>query len=258
MQAIADAIERFTAAASVASATEDRNLEAAAYGAIARAYRSLYYENLHNGAGADPGLFQQAETFARRALDTQADFRISMRYGQPGPTNGVYQHLVVNLYHRMDPAYAYPRDPASGLLDPRVRHTPLVGQGPRGDSIYFQEKFTDYGDPLPVSRAAEAKLIIAEARLLAGDLTGAVQWMNEVRSASGLPAFQSDNADEIRQQLIYERKTEFWLEGRRWEDHRYYEILPDRWVDVNKAAGVHRRWPVSVQEENNNPNYSRG
>lgn len=254
-KAIADAVERLTSAAQVAKAGGNSNLEAGAYGSLARAYRSLYYEKLHYGSGPDPALFQQAESFARQAISTKADFLVNIRYGQPGATNGIYGNLNVDFYHRMAPWYAGRKDPVSGQADPRIVVSGSETPGARGDPRFWQGKYKSLGDPLPVSRAAEAELIIAEARLLAGDLPGAVEWINRVRTKAGLPDFASSNATEIRTQLIYERDTELWLEGRRMEDHRFYEVLPARWADVNKSEGVHGRYPVSDQEKNNNSNY---
>lgn len=257
-QAIRDAIERFESAAQVAAAAGNANLEAGAYGSIARAYRSLYFEELHHGAGSDPTLFQQAETLARQALATDPEFEVVLRYGDPGPTNPHYNQLIVDFRERPQPSYYQKLDPVSGEPDPRYPMTDQVDVGARGEPMHDQLKWTDFGDAEPLSRAAEAELIIAEARLVAGDLDGpdgAVVWINQVRARSGLPSFASSDANEIQAQLLHERDAELWLEGRSWEDHRYYEIIPERWLDSQKDIGVHVRFPVSVQEKNNNPNY---
>jgi starch-binding outer membrane protein, SusD/RagB family len=250
-QAIEDAIGKFQSAAQVASGAGNTNLAAASLGAAARGYRSLYYE----GGGSNAAHMQQAESLARQALDLDGNFRKNLRYGQPGASNGHFAGLVEGPYHRMHESYAFRPDPVTGEPDPRIihdaqPHTP----GPRGEVRYYQRKFGDRTDPLPASRAAEAEIIVAEARLIDGDLAGAVEWINRVRARSGLPAFQSGDAQAIWDQLIYERDTEFWLEGRRWEDHRYYNIVPMAWVQYNVDRGVGPRWPISDQERFNNPN----
>jgi hypothetical protein len=102
-QALRDAIERFEMAAQVAAAAGDTNLQAGAYGAIARAYRGLYYEELHHGAGADPTLFQQAETFGMLALNTHAEFNVGLRHGSPGPVNQLFNTLNIDIRHRPMP-----------------------------------------------------------------------------------------------------------------------------------------------------------
>ena len=256
-QALRDAIERFEMAAQVAAAAGDRNLEAGSYGAIARAYRGLYYEELHYGAGADPGLFQQAETYGMRALNTHADFNVELRHGSPGPVNQLYNTLNIDIRHRPTPQYYQRPDPVSGVPDDvRIKLGPQIDVGLRNEPVHLQSKWTGFSDPVSVSRAAEAELVVAEARLIAGDLAGAVLWINRVRSKASLPDFQSTVAADVRTQLIYERDTEFWLEGRRWEDHRYYEIIPPKWPGSQVAIGVHQRFRVSVTEMANNPHYA--
>lgn len=253
-EAIQDAFEDFQAAATIAGAANDRNLQAASLGGAARAQRSLYYE----GGATNPSFMQQAESLARQALDVDDDYRKDLRYGQPGTSNGHFTGMVEGPYHRMHVSYAFRPDPVSGEPDPRIihdanPHTP----GPRGEVRYYQRKFNSRTQGMPASRAAEAELIIAEARLIAGDLPAAVEWINRVRRKSNLPDFSSTDASEIREQLIYERDTELWLEGRRWEDHRYYNIIPLAWVQYNVDIGVGPRWPISVQERFNNPNIGR-
>ncbi|MEX2530086.1 MAG: RagB/SusD family nutrient uptake outer membrane protein [Gemmatimonadota bacterium] len=254
-QGLRDAIDRFQSAAQIAAAAGDANLEAGAYGAIARAYRGLYFETIHGGAGADPSLFQQAETFARQALDTDSDYSVELRYGSPGAVNGLYNTFNVGFRHRPTPQYFQRLDPVSGEPDPRFMLGPEVAKGVQGEPMHNQFKWGDFSSPLAVNRAAEARLIIAEARLVAGDLDGAVEWINRVRSNWDLPDFASSDTGEIQDQIIYERSAELWLEGRAWEDHRYYEIIPSAWSDVQKQRGVHERFPVSVREQANNPNY---
>lgn len=256
-QAIDSAIVRFKQAAAIAAAAGDTHLEAAAHGSLARAYRSMYFEELHHGSGEDRTLFQRAEAAAAEALSLDANFNMVVRYEPPGSGNGVYN--VLNLgsppNNRMGPAFLNKIDPVSGERDPRIEHSEQQGTSIHGDPIHVQLKYKSLGDDIPVSRAAEAELIIAEARLLDDDLDEAVKYINRVRARSALPEFSSTDSNEVRQQLLYERSVEFWLEGRRWPDHRYYGIVPDSWVDVNKTAGVHRRWIISRTERNANPYY---
>jgi hypothetical protein len=159
----------------------------------------------------------------------------------------------------MHETYAFRPDPVTGEVDPRIIFNPEPETpGPRGETRYRQMKYPALTSPLPASRAAEAELIVAEARLLEDDLPEAVTYINLVRARSGLDPFASADADEIRDQLLYERDTELWLEGRRWEDHRYYDIIPLAWIQRNIDLGTKDRWPISVQERFNNPNIAGG
>lgn len=258
VQAIQDAIEKFNQAASIAQAAGETDFAAAATGAIARAYRSLYWEDFHHGAGGG-GNFQQAAAAAAQALALSDNFREDVNYQQPGSSNGFWGMFNSSVYTRMDPMWADLEDPASGARDPRIQHSEQQGFSLRENwPVYLQHKYADRSADMPASRADEARLIIAEYEAMFGDLAVAVSMINEVRSDVGLADFSSTDQAEVITQLKYERRAELWLENRRWQDMRYYEEISDRWNDASKAAGVHRRWPVSQRERSTNPAYTGG
>lgn len=258
VQGIGDAIAKFQEAASIAQAAGDAEFAAAATGAIARAYRSLYWEDFHHGAGGGSN-FQQAATAAAQALALDDDFREDANYQQPGSSSGFWGNFNSSVYVRIDPDWADMVDPVSGVRDPRIQHSIQQGFSLRGNRpVYLQHKYADRSSDMPVSRADEARLIIAEYEAMFGSLAAAVSMINEVRSGVGLADFSSTDQAEIITQLKYERRVELWLENRRWQDMRYYEEIPDRWNDASKAAGVHRRWPVSQRERSTNPAYTGG
>ena len=274
---IGDAIERFEQAAQIAGAAGDANYQAAALGQIARAYRALYFEEMHLRDNQDPALFTQAEAAALQALQADPDYDVSLRFGAPGGSNDMASlGGPFGGVNRMDESYLFVEDPVTGEWDPRLPHEEEVRAEPLGNTS-FNLKFAAREAPLPISRAAEAMLIIAEARLLDGDPPGAVGWINQTRAAartrvsspdwadpargwppqrplSDLPDFASSDFDEIYAQLRHERRAEFWMELRRWQDMRYYGILPYRWFDTNKAMGVQLRWPPAPEEISNNAN----
>lgn len=236
-EAIQTALDHFESAAQIAGAGGDVNLQAGAQGAVARSYRSLYYEPIALGSGSgNISLFQQAETWARQALQTSPNFNVKIRFGAPGPANRL------SGSYSLSPKFADLKDPVSGQTDPRVQHE-APRQDPEGVFIRSLKYYPDQYTPISVSRAAEAELIVAEARLLAGDLPEAVNFINRVRARSDLPPFDSDDEDEIWDQLKYEREVELLLEGRRWEDMRYYNILAWDWDEVNQLEGMSKRWP---------------
>lgn len=275
---IKDAIERFTQAAQIAGAAKNANYQAAALGQVARAYRALYFEELHLRKNKDPSLFAKAEAAARQALAASPNYDVSLKFGAPGGSNDMASlGGPFGGVNRIDESYLFVADPVTGKWDPRLPHEEQVRTEPLGKTA-FNLKFHKRETPLPVSRAAEAMLIIAEARLLAGDLAGAVDRINQTRAAakvrtsqtswadpargwppkqrplSDLPAFSSNNFNAIYAQLRHERRAEFWMELRRWQDMRYYEVFPPRWFDVNRAMGVHLRWPPSPEEVNASKN----
>lgn len=81
-------------------------------------------------------------------------------------------------------------------------------------------------DPIPVFRTAEMYLILAEARLNQGNVSGAEDALNTVRNARGLDDFDNDddaatansNA-EIYDAIVRERRVELAFEG-----HRFFDL----------------------------------
>ena len=147
------AIDILETAASIGRSAGDMEVVAAAEATIARAYRSIYFDT----GGNDASLFEEAAQHAQAALDAQSDFVFYARYAQPGSENGLFDALANgSTYDLMDPKIAYIEDPASGVEDPRVQHTDQQGVGSRGDTIYWQQKYTSRDDDIPVSSWEEA------------------------------------------------------------------------------------------------------
>lgn len=241
-------------AADVSAAAGASEYVAAAYATMARAHRSLYFETGAN----DLAHFDRARAAAELALQADAELRIDARYSPPGSSNRAYTSWDIGVFYDiMGDDYANQVDPVSGERDPRINHAPWSGlMSTFGDSVFQQLKYPNRESPVRVSSWQEAELILAEAELLGGDLAQAAAHINNVRAAAGLPDFGGGTAQEVRDQLLYERRTEFWLELRRWQDMRYYGIVPERWDPAMKEEGVDRRFPVSLRERSTNPHYT--
>ncbi len=116
----------------------------------------------------------------------------------------------------------------NGAPDPRVAVTNTGRAGTvAGSQIWTADKYPVATTSMPIARYAEAQLIIAEARLATGDLTGAAAAINVVRAARpSLPAYSAAGrtAAEVRTDLIEERRRELFLEGHRLGDIRRYGI----------------------------------
>ena len=78
----------------------------------------------------------------------------------------------------------------------------------------------------------EGQLIIAEAEHAAGNLAGAVAIINTLHTNAGLPAFASTDAQEVIDQIIYERSAEMFLES-----HHLYDITRFN-IPLVPAVGV--------------------
>jgi hypothetical protein len=248
---IEQAVSRFGVAAQIAAAAGDENFQAGILGSRARAQRSLYFER-----GQQASYFEDAAQSATEALALRPNYRVDVRYQQPGSANAVFARASTGaLYDGMHPRFANRVDPVSGDPDPRIAHTAQLGTDPYGRDIYEPLKYTSRDTDIAASRWQEAELILAEYHLvITGNLPQAVIHLNRVRSAAELPSFDSSDAAEVRAQLEYERETEFWLEGRRMQDMRYWNIIPEDWTSSAQAQGW-RKWPVSQQERDTNPHY---
>ncbi|MFU8861266.1 MAG: RagB/SusD family nutrient uptake outer membrane protein [Cyclonatronaceae bacterium] len=141
-----------------------------------------------------------------------------------------------------------------GVDDPRVP-VEFAAQNSSGVDVYRTTKYTAFGSPIALARSAEAKLIRAEA---AGGQT-AVNLINELRAVHGLPDFSSNNETEIRNQVIEERRREFFLESQTLYDLTRYNLPLNpapgsQYRDQNDTYGDQRCMPLPDVERNNNPN----
>jgi hypothetical protein len=153
-----------------------------------------------------------------------------------------------------------------GVPDPRV---PVTNPGnlKAADNLvprWTQTKYPLVTSPLPIARYAEAQLIIAEAQR--GQT--AVDIINRLHTAANIPPFDPavDNTpgpttDRIMNQIIEERKREFFLESHHLGDFRRYN-LPQRpavgevypWTGGG-FYGDARCFPAPFSEKAANPNF---
>ncbi len=125
--------------------------------------------------------------------------------------------------------------------------------------FYIQQKFPSYADPIRLASGLEARYIEAEA---SGDINERLDLINERRTANGLGAFSSADADAVLTELLEQKGRDFWLEGRRmgdWRrnpDHVNYIIQPgDNYYKPEVGTvGTQTCWPLPAAEKDNNPN----
>jgi hypothetical protein len=157
---------------------------------------------------------------------------------------------------------------------------PRTAAAPNGIPLKY---FTGDAD-ITLIKWQEMHLILAEAAWRDGDLGAAVEHINAIRTAGEaftiadgeiklvpfeLPAFEVDPSagaggatDQVRDQIIYERAAEFWLEGLRWADARRYLDAPfngpaiSPWPPAEWVGGADPRQtlPIGITELRQNPN----
>jgi len=217
-------------------------------------------------------LGQVAAAGADAAL-VPAGFVVNAVASGAGPVrqqNHVFIHTRQSNYSSVDPSFVGLT--FGGVDDPRVQVNVTGSVGSDGVTIIRQVlKYADRGASIPVARYAEAQLILAEANVAAGNLQGAVDIINALHTAAGLPAYDGNGktAAQVRDQVIEERRRELFLEGQRLGDMNRYQLprLPadgtpfpnggtygSQACPEANAQGYPFGFPLPDIERNNNPN----
>jgi starch-binding outer membrane protein, SusD/RagB family len=149
--------------------------------------------------------------------------------------------------------------------DPRVPFdsslTVLVGDAAVGNlgrvRWYFQTKYPDRTSGINLATGWEMRLIEAEAKLIAGDVPGAMTSLNLHRVALNLTPWTAANATEAWAALKRERGIELWLEARRLGDLKRWAALnrPGALNPLEEVAGRNLCFATPLSEKQTNPNY---
>lgn len=154
----------------------------------------------------------------------------------------------------------------NGAADPRVAVTNTGRTGTAaGAQIWTPDKYSALTSAMPIARYAEAQLIVAEAKVAANDLAGAVAAINVVRaSRAGVPAYDGtgQTAAQIKATIIEDRRRELFLEGHRLGDLRRYAVAftPVAGTAYPGGGGIYGTqtcFPLPDVERVNNPNISK-
>jgi starch-binding outer membrane protein, SusD/RagB family len=156
----------------------------------------------------------------------------------PAPTtNPIYNLAMVLQYvggttNFVRAAEAADRRPAYWL---QTTVAPVAGNP--GDSLsYTLRKYSTQNESFPLYLPDEMKLIRAEALARQGNLTGARDLINQVRTqttssldepVAGLAALSATDLPDLNsvlRQIGYERRYELYMQGLRWEDTRRLPI----------------------------------
>lgn len=249
-QLFAEAEARFSAAIDAATAAQDNSILSTALAGRARA--RLDQQN-YAGARADAELVPP--DFVRNATYSTSKVRRE---------NRVYTQMWRDNFASVDEPFR--NASFKGVVDDRVG---AVNSGETGQDattiVWRANKYPDIGSPIPIASGREAQLIIAEAALNgAGNPGEAVDIINDLHTAAGLPAYDPNEAGAktIRDQLIEERSRELFLEGHRlWDIIRFELPLnpPAGTPYPPKAGGSYGSqlcFPLPDIERNNNPTIS--
>jgi hypothetical protein len=246
----ARADSQFTEAMAVARAANRTDLERAAI-----AGRASVRGWLGNWAAAavDAALVPADFSFAVRRSIESPDVTTNM-FGRANQNAPWRSHSESGTWYE---------DYYTAMKDPR---TPWASDPafPRGDGRpvpwLYEMKYGGKGagliSPVRLASGAEARLIIAESRLRAGDIPGTLAIINQLRTAAGVPVRTATTTAEAWTALKLERFIVLWLEARLLWDHRRYslESTPGPLPDRLNMAGRSLCFPISDAEANTNPN----
>lgn len=237
----------FTEAITVATAAANTNLTN-----TARAGRASVRLLRNDLAGAAADATTIADNFVYRMPYFTTDLDQYNRLYWSTANQPYRAHTVWNTYYE---------NYRKTTLDPRVPFdsslTILVGDAAVGNlgrvRWYFQTKHNSPSAPINLVSGWEMRLIEAEAKLVAGDVTGAMALINKHRLSLGLAPWTAASEAEAWTHLKRERGIELWIEGRRLGDFR-------RWTAVNRPGtaedmtGRDLCFPIPLSERETNPN----
>lgn len=150
--------------------------------------------------------------------------------------------------------------------DTRVQHAQGNTAGGPDEII---QKYPNLDDDIPLVNWKEMRLIQAEYALSQSQPGQAIGFINEVRSADGLPTISGTyltqltaNPDQLEDAIIEERRRALWLEGRFWTtktlnpDKLWFPRNVGQWVNQSSTdqlgGGVRMLMPDDEYEINPN------
>jgi hypothetical protein len=144
-------------------------------------------------------------------------------------------------------------------VDKRVIVTDANRTATDGTRIWVQNKYSGLAVGIPLATYDEAQLILAEVALRQGSPTGAVGYINNLRTRAALPAYTGGTSTaEVMALLIEERRRELFLEGHHLYDARRFDLAltPAAGTAFAKGGtyGNTRCLPLPNIERFNNPN----
>lgn len=219
---------------------------------------TLHYNQSYGGSGFSPwnGFTTIAETYNRFDQENDVRFRDSSIASQQGIALGLLEGLQRDkdgtpLTDRNNNPLAFtveaPLITGGATLETAgvrvIKYQPdyLSSDQGRGanDYVYF--------------RYSDAVLMRAEARLRQGNTAGALTDINSVRTARGLNALSSINADE----LLDERSRELYWEGHRRQDLIRFGKFTDAWTNKPASNNDKLIFPIPQSAIDVNPNLTQ-
>ena len=246
--------EHFTRAIQIAAAapagTAARTIQTAAYGG-----RASVRINLGDWDGALSDAAHVPDDFVFYAL-------YSPNSGREGNTIWTESQSRVNLNVK----HTFFEDYFAATEDPRTpwfKHSRVVVAADGATEQLMQDKYSDVGADVALTRGAEMRLIKAEALIRSGEWQAGLAIINALRAAAGVEPWTASNQAEALERLKVERAIVLWMEARRAGDvYRWGgdpsedPILVEMYENAPKIklAGRPTCHPFSLRMMSTNPN----
>jgi hypothetical protein len=233
------AVASFSDAIAGATTTGQTEVENMALVGRARAYTDLgQYAAAKTDAQAVPAAF--AKTVTASGISTRRNNRVWQ------------ENSATSDNTTLDTTY-------TKMNDPRVPYTDKARNSVTGYHLYRQDKYTTSSSPFRLASGDEARLLIAEANVVAGDLVGADSIINSFRARGGQAPMVSPDSGVASDSLFDQRKRELFLEGQHLFDLTRFGKTPNPPAGtVFLGGGTYASqlcMPLPDVEKNNNPNF---
>jgi hypothetical protein len=241
--AIRFAITRFTHAIDVATQTGDDDIRNMALVGRARAYADLGMLDL---AKADAALVP--DDYEHVITGSGGSSRRENRVWSQNSASGSSTSIGI-LYRAMN--------------DPRVPVAPKLGSdgsvrtNQNGIELWTQLKYEGPDVGIPLATGDEARLIVIEADIAAGNYQAALDEINLFRARGNQPALATLDPAALLAALIDQRRRELWLEGQHLYDLIRFDITPTpapgQPYPAGGTYGSQLCMPLPEVERQNNP-----
>jgi starch-binding outer membrane protein, SusD/RagB family len=242
----------FTDALRMARANGDRQAELSALSG--RATVRIWLGNW-DGAMADAALVPNDHRFQIRYFDHERQGADSnaiwfSQAGLPWTRLTVHGTFAASYYPQTgDPRVKWETDPAFPIT--------MV----YGHPFYRALKFDGWTAPHNFATGREMRLLEAEYQLRQGNVQGAMDRINAIRTSvvsttTGAPLapWTAGNIEEAWTALRKERFVELWLDARRWPDWRRWTLENAPGQDLFDMQGRSSCYPIGTTEIRTNPN----
>lgn len=193
------------------------------------------------------------------AAQVPADFEYMAILQTPEPSNDLqyetYDRPEYTVYNTL--FAEHPDDPRAEWRVVYEDDGSVATSANGATPFYQQQKYTDAGSDIPLTKGTEMLVLRAEAALRNSDIPGAFLLLNEARDFYGMePLATPATLEEAWDTLHYERSATVWLENRHlWDARRWFAEGESSPAYYSFLEGRDQCVPISEEEVDSNDNF---